>query len=142
MAFYDYTDLKLWSYCLESFTDLSILIQHLRTEHDDEFKILSDPPITADVDDDQAIVAISGDDNVADALFFSLFQDELQPAMVRTHAAEDLAAVMAWVKGLPGPTDIELLIEDKFFLLSFVSLDLHVKMDFLDPFPVSETVHS
>ncbi|GJT04228.1 hypothetical protein Tco_0838690 [Tanacetum coccineum] len=125
MAFYDYTDLKLWSYCLESFTHLSILIQQLRTEHDDEFKILSDPPITADVDDDQAI-----------------YYDELQPAMVRTHAAEDLAAVMAWVKGLPGPTDIELLIEDKFFLLSFVSLDLHVKMDFLDPFPVSETVHS
>ncbi|GKB20240.1 hypothetical protein Tco_0854163, partial [Tanacetum coccineum] len=59
--------------------------------------------------------------------------------MVRTHAAEDLAAVMAWVKGLPGPTDIELLIQDQFFLLSYVSLDLHVKMDFLDPvhIPVS-----
>nr|GFA32904.1 hypothetical protein [Tanacetum cinerariifolium] len=56
--------------------------------------------------------------------------------MVRTHAGEDLTAVMAWVRGVLGATDIDLVIEEQFFLLSSISLDLHMKMDFLNPFPL------
>nr|GEZ62739.1 hypothetical protein [Tanacetum cinerariifolium] len=40
-------------------------------------------------------VAISSADNVDDAL--APFQDEWQPAMVRTHAGEDLKVVITWL---------------------------------------------
>nr|GFC18043.1 hypothetical protein [Tanacetum cinerariifolium] len=83
-------------------------------------------------------VAISGADNVADAL--APFQDEWQPAMVRTHTGKDLTAIIAWVRGVLGAMDIDLAIEEQFFLLSSISLDLHLKMDFLNPFLVSHLI--
>nr|GEZ41223.1 RNA-directed DNA polymerase, eukaryota, reverse transcriptase zinc-binding domain protein [Tanacetum cinerariifolium] len=56
--------------------------------------------------------------------------------MVVTYAAQDLAVVKAWLQDVFGATDVELLIEDRFFELSSVLLDLHVRMDLLDPVPV------
>nr|GEY94062.1 hypothetical protein [Tanacetum cinerariifolium] len=56
--------------------------------------------------------------------------------MVRTHAGEDLTAVIAWVRRVLGAMDIDLAIEEQFFLLSSISLDLHLKMEFLNPFPL------